>query len=148
MNTITGGCRCGQVRYVLTVDKLPRSYACHCLDCQTWTGVAFSQSCVFPGDVLSVSGDVAIYELAGSAGRVSRQRICPTCHTRVYNTNTGHRFTVLRAGTLDRSDELDCVAHMWTRRKQAWIALPPDIPTWHEGPGSFDELARALGLTR
>src|SRR5262249_43338315 len=72
------------------------------------------------------------------------QRICPTCHTRVYNTNSGHGFVVLRAGTLDRSNELDCVAHMWVRRKQAWIAIPPGVPTWPEAP-AMNELAAALG---
>jgi hypothetical protein len=133
------------VRYTLATDDLPRSYACHCLDCQTWTGVAFSQSCVLPRDALTVTGEVVIYELEGSQGRLSRQRICPTCHTRVYNTNTGHGFAVLRAGTLDRSNELDCVAHMWTRRKQAWLAIPPGVPAWPEAP-SMNELAAALGL--
>jgi hypothetical protein len=133
------------VRYTLAADALPRSYACHCLDCQTWTGVAFSQSCVLPQDALTTTGEVVIYELEGSQGRVSRQRICPTCHTRIYNTNTGHGFVVLRAGTLDRSNELDCVAHMWTRRKQAWIAIPPGVPVWPEAP-PMAELAAALGL--
>lgn len=38
-----GGCRCGKVRYELDLDTLPRSYACHCLDCQTYSGTAFSQ---------------------------------------------------------------------------------------------------------
>ena len=145
MSTITGGCRCGQVRYALSTDTLPLSYACHCLDCQTWTGVAFSQSCILTADALTVTGELVVYELQGSSGRVSQQRICPTCHTRVYNTNTGHGFAVLRAGTLDRSNELDCVAHMWTRRKQAWIALPPGVPTWEEAP-AMDELAVVLRL--
>ena len=145
MSTITGGCRCGQVRYALSIDTLPLSYACHCLDCQTWTGVAFSQSCILPSDALTVTGETVVYELEGTSGRVSRQRICPTCHTRVYNTNSGHGFAVLRAGTLDRSNELDCVAHIWTCRKQTWLAIAPGIPTWPEAP-AMNELATALGL--
>lgn len=145
MSPITGGCRCGQVRYELSIDALPPSYACHCLDCQTWTGVAFSQSCILPANALTVTGETVVYELEGTSGRVSRQRICPTCHTRVYNTNSGHGFAVLRAGTLDRSNELDCVAHIWTRRKQAWLVIPPGVPTWPEAP-AMNELAAALGI--
>jgi len=41
-NTIEGGCRCGHIRYRVTADKLPNVYACHCRDCQTWSGSAFS----------------------------------------------------------------------------------------------------------
>ena len=41
MATITGGCLCGAVRY--TADADPSSVTvCHCLDCQKFTGSAFS----------------------------------------------------------------------------------------------------------
>jgi hypothetical protein len=32
---ITEGCGCGMIRYVIALDALPPSYACHCRDCQT-----------------------------------------------------------------------------------------------------------------
>lgn len=48
MARIQGGCRCGAVRYVLALDTLPRTYACHCRDCQTWSGSAFSQQTFLP----------------------------------------------------------------------------------------------------
>ena len=31
---ITGGCRCGQLRYRLVQDGLLLNYFCHCLDCR------------------------------------------------------------------------------------------------------------------
>lgn len=43
---IAGGCRCGAVRYTLAMDTLPRTYACHCHYCQTWSGSAFSQQAI------------------------------------------------------------------------------------------------------
>jgi hypothetical protein len=145
-DTITGGCRCGAVRYALVLEALPPTYACHCLDCQTWTGSAFSQQVLLPEDRLTITGPIALYEREGTGGRISRQRACPTCHTRLYNTNTIRPgIAVVRAGTLDDSHLLDVAAHIWTRRKQPWIAIPEGVPSWPEGAPPL-ELAAALGL--
>jgi hypothetical protein len=132
-NKIEGGCRCGAVRYTLDTDVLPRAYACHCHFCQTWSGSAFSLQVPLVEASLRVSGEPVIFELTGPSGAVSRQRMCGVCHTRVFNTNSARPgVAMLRAGTLDRSDELDVVAHIWTRRKQRWITIPAGVPTWPE----------------
>ena len=62
MSELLGGCRCGAVRYALALDGLPPSYACHCRDCQTWSGSAFSQQAFLPEASLSVTGPLAAYE--------------------------------------------------------------------------------------
>lgn len=144
MSEIEGGCRCAAVRYTLTLDELPRTYACHCRDCQTWTGSAFSQQTIVAEPSLSVTGPLVMYELTTPSGDTSVQRMCAFCHTRIYNSNSAlPGLVVVRAGTLDRSDELDVVAHIWVKRKQPWLSLPPSAPTWHEGAPRA-ELVRAL----
>jgi len=133
MAELHGGCRCGAVHYTLAQAQLPNVYACHCRDCQTWSGSAFSQQALFAQSTLSVSGPVVIYELVGASGRVSRQRMCGVCHTRIYNTNSARPgLVVVRAGTLERSDELQVVAHIWVKRKQPWLTLADDVPQWPE----------------
>ena len=140
---IEGGCRCGAVRYRLKGAGLPPVYACHCLDCQTWSGSAFSLQCIVPEEALEVDGTPHLFELATGEGderRVSRQRGCANCMTRLYNTNTRRPgLAVVRAGTLDRSDELSVVAHIWTKRKMAGFEIPAGVPTWPEGapPAEF-----------
>jgi hypothetical protein len=140
-DAIEGGCRCGRVRYRVAHAELPRVYACHCLDCQTWTGSAFSTQFILPEDQLEVSGVSGLFELTSADGtRTSRQRACPVCFTRVYNTNTRRPgLAVVRAGTLDRSDELAIVAHIWTKRKLDGIEIPASLPAWEEGapPAEF-----------
>ena len=144
MSEIRGGCRCGAVRYALALDALPRTYACHCRDCQTWSGSAFSQQTFLPEAGLSVTGPLFVYELANASGRISTQRMCSVCHTRIYNSNSARPgVVVVRAGTLDRSDELDIVAHIWVKRKQPWLKLPEDVPAWPEG-APVAELLQAL----
>ena len=144
MSGIQGGCRCGAVRYTLALDALPRTYACHCRDCQTWSGSAFSQQAFLPEASLVATGPLAEFELTTPSGRVSIQRMCGVCHTRIYNSNSARPgVVVVRAGTLDRSDELDVVAHIWTKRKQPWLKLPDNVPGWTEG-APVAELLQAL----
>lgn len=140
---IEGGCRCGEVRYTLAIDELPRTYACHCHVCQRWSGSAFSVQAVVPEDALSVTGPVVTYEKV-TEDRTSTQRICGTCHSRIYNTNTRRPgMAVVRAGTLDRSEELECVAHIFTAYRQHWFALPEGVPSWPEA-APLEEFARLL----
>lgn len=144
MSEIQGGCRCGAVRYTLALNALPRTYACHCRDCQTWSGSAFSQQTFLPEAALSATGPLVIYEMAYPSGRVSTQRMCGVCHTRIYNSNSARPGVVIvRAGTLDRSNELEVVAHIWVKRKQPWLTLPAGVPAWPEGAPPV-ELLQAL----
>ena len=139
-----GGCRCGAVRYKVKTDRLPNVYACHCLDCQTWSGSAFSLQFFVPEDALEVTGTPYLYERVSDDGqRTSRQRGCSVCITRVYNTNTRRPgFAVVRAGTLDASDQVSIVAHIWAKRKMKGIDIPADVPSWPGGapPEEFIKL--------
>ena len=127
----------------MAADDLPKAYACHCLDCQTWSGSAFSVQFVLPEDQLEVTGEPALYERTSPDGaRVSRQRACPVCFTRVFNTNSARPgLAVVRAGTLDRSNELTLAAHIWTKRKMGGIDISDGLPTWPEGAPPADFMA-------
>ena len=135
---VTGGCRCGAVRYTIAQDHLPPTYACHCHICQRASGSAFSVQAIVPEDSLSVTGPVVIQAIT-TEDRTSVQRFCGTCHARVYNTNTRRPgLAVVRAGTLDRSEELDCVAHIYTAFRQGWVVIPDAVPSWPEAAPAAD----------
>ncbi len=141
--TIAGGCRCGVVRYTLALDAIPPAYACHCHQCQTWSGSAFSEQTLLPEDALTVTGPVVLYERT-TEDRTSYQRMCGVCHTRLYNTNSGRPGVVFgRAGTRDDSDALAVAAQIWVKRKQGWIAIPDGVPCWTES-APLDALAAVL----
>jgi hypothetical protein len=130
---LRGGCLCGAVNYTIRRDRLPPVYACHCLDCQTWSGSAFSIQCVMPEDVLDVAGDIEIFERKTPSGHRSLHRFCVHCHARIFNTNSARPgIAVVRAGTLVRSDLVNVIGHIWTSRKQPWITIPEGVPTWPE----------------
>ena len=143
--TVAGGCRCGAVRYELAIEAIPPAYACHCLQCQTWSGSAFSEQLLLREDQVSVTGPVVRYDLM-TEDRTSHQRMCGVCHTRLYNTNTRRSgIAVIRAGTLDDSHRVEVAAHIWVKRKQPWLMLPEGMQAWPEGAPPA-ELAAALGL--
>ena len=141
--TIKGKCRCGACNYEIVIDELPRVYACHCHVCQRWTGSAFSVQALVPEARLAVTGPVVVEEIT-TEDRTSVQRFCGTCRARIYNTNTRRPgIAVVRAGTLDRSEELDCVAHIFTAYRQRWVVIPATVPSWPEAAPAADFL-RAL----
>jgi hypothetical protein len=134
MNGYAGGCRCGRVRYHLAIDALPLTYACHCHLCQRWSGSAFSQHAVIPVEALTIEGSIETFEIT-SEGRTSVQRGCAACHGRIYNTNTSRPgLAIVRAGTMDCSEELACVAHIFTRYRQRWFEIPRGVASWSEAP--------------
>lgn len=138
-----GGCRCGAVTYKLPHDALSATYACHCLDCQTWSGSAFAEHILLPEDALICDGPTVIYADAKD-GIASEQVICEMCHTRLFNrTSAAPGMIVLRAGTLTASDKVAPIAHIWIKRKQPWLTLPSDVPAW-EGTPTPQEFGEAL----
>ena len=131
---VEGGCRCGACRYTLALDALPPVYACHCHICQRFSGSAFSLQALIREELLSVSGPIIVREQV-TEDRTSVQRYCGECLSRIYNTNTRRPgIAVVRAGTLDRSEELECRAHIFTTYRQRWVVLDPAIPQWPEAP--------------
>lgn len=144
-DTVEGGCRCGNIRYQIALSQLPAVYACHCRDCQTWSASAFSMQFVVAEHLFAISGKPGRYEQTSSDGqRISYQRACDICFTRIYNSNSARPgMVVVRAGTLDRSEELTIAAHIWAARKLSGIEIPLGTAAWPQGAPP-DELAAIL----
>lgn len=140
---MTGGCRCGKVRYAIALETLPPSYTCHCRGCQTWSGSAFALHALLPDSLLTLSGEAAEFQIEANEARASTHVGCPACMTRSVNRNSAvPGMVILRAGTLDRSDEIVPAAHIWTSRKQSWLTIG-NAPHFVETP-SPEQFAEAL----
>lgn len=143
-NKLSGGCRCGAVRYTLAVQAMPPVYCCHCQFCQTSSGSAFSMQAVVPESAISAEGPIRDYVYTTAAGAESHHRLCATCHTRLWNSNRLRPgLALVRAGTLDDAEHLVPRAHIWVKRKQPWLVLPEGGPSWPEA-APLAELAVAL----
>ncbi|WCM29092.1 GFA family protein [Sphingomonas sp. QA11] len=122
------------------MEQLPPVYCCHCLDCQTWSGSAFTEQGVVREDSIAATGPIVDYRFTSPSGSQSHQRLCGTCHTRLWNTNSARPgIAVVRAGTFDASHMIEPRLHIWTSRKQPWLVLPEGIPVFGENapPAEF-----------
>ena len=147
---VIGGCRCGQLRYRIAQDGPLLNYVCHCLDCQKSTASAFADQLIVMTDSLAIEGRSTTVEFSRPTGGVSTHHHCPDCLSRVYNLNSQRPgMAIVRAGTLDDPSALVPFAHLWTKRKRAWIAIPKGIATFGENPdpAAFMALAMARGST-
>jgi hypothetical protein len=139
----TGACRCGAVIYRIAGTVLPPVYVCHCRDCQTWSGSAFSEHALLPKDAVTFEGETVAY-CQHREGGTSEHVFCKSCFTRLFNRNSAvPGMIILRAGTIDASHRISPVAHIWVRRKQPWVSVPEDVPSWLETP-TPEEFGAAL----
>lgn len=111
MDAFTGGCLCGNVRFVAK-GRPYRVGVCHCMDCRKYHGALFHASAIFPEDAVSVEGETGSY-----AGR----HFCPRCGSSVFG-HTGDEIDV-NLGSFDAPDQFTPTYELWTIRREAF--LPP-----------------------
>ena len=120
---LSGGCRCGAVRYRVT--QAPGfTFACHCTDCQQLSASAFSLGMVVLKEGFSVTeGDDAIHcwSKIGSSGKESRQFTCAVCSGWLYTqADSAAAFTIVRPTTLDDHRWVKPIAQIFTRSALPW----------------------------
>jgi hypothetical protein len=111
MDQVTGGCRCGKVRFVAT-GRPYRVGICHCLDCRKHHGALFHASAIFPERAVTIAGETRDY-----LGRY----FCPDCGSPLF-ARSGDEVDV-NLGSLDEPDQFAPTYELWTIRREAW--LPP-----------------------
>lgn len=111
---VTGGCACGQVRFVAT-GAPDRVGVCHCLDCRKHHGAPFFAAAIFQQDRVMVSG--ATHQRAG-------RHFCPVCGSSVF-ARTDEEFE-LHLGALDESNQFKPTYELWTIRREAWLRPIPN----------------------
>jgi hypothetical protein len=118
---LTGGCPCGGARFEVTAMPL-LVYACHCTECQRWSGSAFSMSMpVAANSFRMMRGDPKSWRRIGASGVESTYWFCGGCGGRVYGQRDARPDIIaVRAGTLDDTSWLRPVAHVYMRSAQAW----------------------------
>jgi hypothetical protein len=111
MDRFTGGCMCGNVRFVASGHPY-RVGICHCLDCRKHHGALFHTSAIFPQDAVTTEGKTSEY-----AGR----HFCPCCGSSVFAHNADE--IEINLGSFDAPDQMVPTYELWTIRRESW--LPP-----------------------
>ena len=133
-NAITGGCRCGKVRYACSADPVFSVY-CHCRDCQYSVGGAYAAVMLFPRDGVKVEGDTKAYTVTGDSGGTVTRRFCPECGTPLFGEISANAMLLgVKAGTLDDPKSFAPQVQIWTNSAQPWSRIPDGIMSFAENP--------------
>ncbi|WP_435416952.1 GFA family protein [Parerythrobacter aurantius] len=121
MSEMSGGCLCGQVRFVASAEPVMQAN-CHCKNCQRQSGSAFSTIIGIPEAALSVEGEVKAFADSGESGQPVVREFCPDCGSPLFSkVAAAPGLVFIKAGTLDDTSAFAPSMHLWTRSKQAWV---------------------------
>jgi hypothetical protein len=110
MTTLTGSCKCGDVR--LAVRGSPsRIGICHCTDCRQESGSAFTFFGVWPA---------ANFETTGETSEYDGRQFCPRCGSRLFSAD-GHEAEIKLGILTDAPTPLTPTYEVWIKRREAWL---------------------------
>ena len=124
----TGGCLCGQVRYVAAEAPIG-ARICHCRLCQKAQGAPFLSQASFPKRSVTITGETATHR---SSHRLIRH-FCPACGTRLFvePIDAPERLGVSLA-TLDDPEAIRPEMHIWTSSRLGWVRFDDGLPQYPE----------------
>lgn len=125
--TRTGGCNCGWVRFTLEGEPL-RVGLCHCETCRKFTGSAFSHYGVWPKAAVTITGDLACWEV-----KAGGDRFCPRCGSSLATWTEAEDEIEVKLGTLDGpSNGLAPDYELWVVRREPWLGAMNGALRWEK----------------
>ncbi|MDH4580546.1 GFA family protein [Pseudomonas sp. BN415] len=121
----TGGCHCGQLRYI--VDAPLRDVAhCHCSICRRTTGGIVTTWATVPfASFRWTAGTPAEYASSATCIRY----FCPRCSSQLaLFTHLSPGTLDLTIATLDHPETVSPDRHIWVTSRLPWLHLDPQLP--------------------
>ena len=128
---LIGTCTCGAVQYQLTRAPMFVN-CCHCHSCQQQSGSAFAINAIIETKYFELlAGAVEMIETPTDSGNGQKIHRCTDCKVAIWSHYAGgnEKISFVRVGTLQNPERCPPDAHIFTRSKQPWVALPPDAQT-------------------
>ncbi len=133
---VSGQCHCGAISFTATVDPA-RVIACHCDDCQVFSGGPFRAVVPAPVEAVSLSGSPAIYVKVAASGTPRAQAFCAQCGTQLYATEPDTpKVLNLRLGCIAERAQLPPQKHIWGASAMPWVGSLNAVPVMAQGPSS------------
>jgi hypothetical protein len=126
--TISGGCLCGAVRYVVAADAIA-TRVCWCRDCQYFAAGSATVNLVFQSAAITMTGPLRDYSSTADSGNRMHRQFCERCGTPVTSASDARpRLTILRAGTLDDPELAKPALTIWTDSAPSWACINEELP--------------------
>jgi hypothetical protein len=134
MDTMTGGCLCGAVRYEAQ-GKALWAVHCHCRDCQRASGTGHVPVLGMPKSFFKVTGETTSYAIKGTSGLKSIRHFCPTCGSLLFGTPEAASEAVsIYVGTLDDPSVFRPEAILFRRNRLEWDKIEGGLPEFDTLP--------------
>jgi hypothetical protein len=118
---IDGGCHCGKLTFEAEIDP-EKVGVCHCTDCQTLSGSAFTTYVPVAREAFTLRGQPKIYVKTAESGNRRAQAFCPDCGTRIYAcAEKEPQVFNLRVGTVRQRAALAPKTQLWCRSALPWV---------------------------
>ena len=129
----TGGCLCGAVRFTCTVPE-GAIQACHCVQCQKWTGGGPLMSVRIADLALEGEDSISTYR----ASEWGERAFCTACGSTLYWRMQGKPVKFLAVGLFDNQTELTVQEEIFIDHRPGWL------PPWERARQSTeaDEMAQ------
>ncbi len=125
--TMTGGCACGAVRYEIEGEP-GFSFLCQCRRCQRATGSGHAPAFKVERSQLTMTGELAAYEVTADSGFKVRSEFCPTCGSPILSAT--ERFPdscSILAVTLDDPSRFAPQTAIFRDAAQPWDHVDPTL---------------------
>lgn len=134
---ISGKCHCGAISFTATVDP-QRVLACHCTDCQRFSGAPYRAVLPAPAEQVEMTGVAKHYVKVAESGNRRIQAFCPECGTQLYATEGegAPKVLNLRLGCIDQRAQLPPLAHIWVESAMPWLCTVSSLPAHGKGLAS------------
>ncbi len=132
---LTGGCRCGAVRYRAEVEDATRHGLCHCRDCRRSSGAPATAWLAVPKDSFAVTEGAAVrWDGEGGAERY----FCGRCGTGLYYLNEAvlPGIADVQSATLDQAEDYTPTAQIQCAERLGYMASLEEIPVFERWPAA------------
>jgi hypothetical protein len=133
---ISGQCHCGAISFTALIDP-SKVIACHCADCQAFSGAPFRAVLPVSAQNVSLTGAPRHYVKVADSGNRRAQAFCPECGTQLYACDPESPTVLnLRLGCVNERAQLPPVVHIWGQSAMPWALPPFGVPFHTQGMNS------------
>ena len=137
-DVISGQCACGQIRFQLTGTP-EKVGACHCTDCQKFTGGNANVHMIYNAANLSIlQGTPKHFKSTADSGSDVRRHFCGDCGAPLWSELAHRPIIAIKVAALEPTGDLALQYQIYTSSAPNWHVFDPDVP-------SFEKMAPRKG---
>ena len=109
----SGGCICGEIKFIVNLDEKPRVFNCHCIDCRKKIGGMITIIDLREGAIKIDKTKLETFEHKGGSGNTIMKYYCKKCTAPVLTYVAKWDKFYLYAGMLDDISILKSANNIW-----------------------------------